>query len=158
MPSLLMRYIIVFFISMLPIIELRGALPWGVVTYQLPFWTTYFIAVLGNMLPVPVILLLVKPVLIFMQKIKIFNKLATFFLEKGQKSGKKFGDAKYWALFIFVAIPLPGTGAWTGSLAAALLDLDKGKSLLAVFLGVLCAGIIMGVLSFGLLGAINIFA
>ncbi|MEG0090740.1 MAG: small multi-drug export protein, partial [Oscillospiraceae bacterium] len=119
---------------------------------------TYFVSVLGNMLPVPFILLLVKPVLLFLQKLKLTSKLATFFLEKGHKAGTKFGDAKYWALFVFVAIPMPGTGAWTGSLAASLLDLDRTKSLIAVLFGVMTAGVIMGIVSFGVLGAINIFA
>ncbi|MEG1782112.1 MAG: small multi-drug export protein [Oscillospiraceae bacterium] len=155
MPQFIKDYFWVFFISMLPLVELRGAVPVGVAS-GLPFWTTYFIAVLGNMLPVPFILFLVKPVLLLMQKVKIFNKLATFFLEKGHKAGAKFGEAKYWALFLFVAIPMPGTGAWTGALAAALLDLDKGKSLLAILGGVLGAGLIMGIASFGVLGAIGI--
>ena len=147
-------YIFVFLVSMLPIIELRGAVPLGI-GRGLPFFPTYLVAAVGNMIPVPFILMLVKPVLMFMQKIKIFNKIATFFLEKGQKAGAKFGDAKYWALYLFVAIPMPGTGAWTGSLAAALLDLDKGKSLMAVLRGVLTAGIIMGIASYGVLGAIG---
>ncbi|MEG2081700.1 MAG: small multi-drug export protein [Oscillospiraceae bacterium] len=157
MQEILKKYIYVFLISMLPIVELRGAVPVGVAS-GLPFWPTYFVSVLGNMLPVPFILLLVKPVLLFFQKLKFTSKIATFFLEKGHKAGAKFGNAKYWALFVFVAIPMPGTGAWTGSLAASLLDLDKGKSMLAIFFGVLTAGIIMGIVSFGLLGAINIFA
>lgn len=155
MNKIIKDYFWVFLISMLPIVELRGAVPVGVAR-GLPFWNTYLVAAIGNMIPVPFILLLVKPVLLFLQKIKIFNKIATFFLEKGKKAGAKFGDAKYWALFTFVAIPMPGTGAWTGSLAAALLDLDKGKSLLAVFAGVLAAGIIMGIVSYGALGAISI--
>ena len=91
-----------------------------------------------------------------MANFKVFTKLVNFVLEKGHNAGAKFGDAKYWALYAFVAVPLPGTGAWTGSLAAALLDLDKKKSLLAVFCGVLTAGIIMGIVSFGLLGAIGL--
>lgn len=158
MSKLIKDYFWIFFISMLPIVELRGAVPYGVTILQMPFWTTYLIAVIGNLLPIPIILLMVKPVLHFMQKIKIFNKLATFFLEKGHKAGEKFGDAKYWALFIFVAIPLPGTGAWTGSLAAALLDLNKWKSFWAIMFGVLAAGLIMGIGSYGLLGAIGIFS
>ena len=149
------KYLWVFFVSMLPLIELRGAVPIGV-GMGLPFIPVYLVAAFGNMLPVPVILLLVKPVLQFMAKFKVFTKLVNFVMEKGHNAGAKFGDAKYWALFTFVAIPLPGTGAWTGSLAAALLDLDKGKSLLAVFAGVLTAGIIMGVVSYGLLGAIGL--
>ncbi len=149
------KYLWVFFISMLPIIELRGAVPIGV-GMGLPFIPVYLVAALGNMLPVPVILLLVKPVLQFMAKFKIFTKLVNFVMEKGHAAGAKFGNAKYWALYTFVAIPLPGTGAWTGSLAAALLDLDKGKSFLAVLGGVLTAGIIMGIASYGLLGAIGL--
>ncbi|MBQ8604063.1 MAG: small multi-drug export protein [Oscillospiraceae bacterium] len=149
------RYLWVFFVSMLPIVELRGAIPIGV-GMGLPFIPVYLIAAFGNILPVPVILFLVKPVLQFMAKFKIFTKLVNFVLEKGHAAGAKFGDAKYWALFTFVAIPLPGTGAWTGSLAAALLDLDKGKSFIAVMGGVLAAGIIMGIASYGLLGAIGL--
>ena len=91
-----------------------------------------------------------------MAKFKIFTKLVNYVMEKGHAAGAKFGNAKYWALYTFVAIPLPGTGAWTGSLAAALLDLDKGKSFLAVLGGVLTAGIIMGIASYGLLGAIGL--
>lgn len=155
MNKIIKDYLWVFIISMFPIVELRGAVPVGVAK-GLPFLTTYLIAAFGNMIPVPFILWLVKPVLQYMTKIKVFNKIATFFLEKGHKAGEKFGDAKYWALYTFVAIPLPGTGAWTGSLAAALLDLDKKKSLLAVFGGVLTAGIIMGIASYGLLGAIGL--
>ena len=143
------RYLWVFFVSMLPIVELRGAIPIGV-GMGLPFIPVYLIAAFGNILPVPVILFLVKLVLQFMAK------LVNFVLEKGHAAGAKFGDAKYWALFTFVAIPLPGTGAWTGSLAAALLDLDKGKSFIAVMGGVLAAGIIMGIASYGLLGAIGL--
>ena len=128
-------YLWVFLISMIPIIELRGAVPRGVAR-GLPFWPTYFVCVLGNMVPVPFILFLVKPILQAMQKIniKFINKIATFFLEKGHKA------------------------AWTGTLAASLLDLDKGKSMIAVLLGVMTAGVIMGIVSFGVLGAFNLFA
>ena len=155
MNKLIKDYFWVFFISMLPIVELRGAIPVGV-GMGLPFIPTYLIAAIGNMLPVPFILWLVKPVLQYMAKFSIFTKLVNTILEKGHAAGAKFGDAKYWALYTFVAIPLPGTGAWTGSLAAALLDLEKGKSMLAVFCGVLTAGVIMGIASFGLLGAIGL--
>ena len=153
MNKLIKDYFWVFFVSMLPIIELRGAVPIGV-GMGLPFINTYIIAAIGNMLPVPFILWLVKPVLMYMAKFKVFTKLVNFVLEKGHTAGAKFGNAKYWALYTFVAIPLPGTGAWTGSLAASLLDLDRGKSLLAVLGGVLTAGIIVSVLSFGVLGSI----
>ena len=155
MNKLIKDYFWVFFISMLPIVELRGAIPIGV-GMGLPFITTYLVAAFGNMIPVPFILWLVKPVLQYMAKFSVFTKLVNFVLEKGHAAGAKFGNAKYWALYTFVAIPLPGTGAWTGSLAASLLDLDKGKCLLAVFGGVLTAGVIMGIASYGLLGAIGI--
>ncbi len=155
MKEVIKKYIWVFFISMLPIVELRGAVPRGVGA-GLPFWPTYRVSVIGNMIPVPFILLLVKPVLEWMQGIRIFSKIATFFLDKGYKAGAKFGDAKYVALFLFVAIPMPGTGAWTGSLASALLGLDFKKAFPAVFAGVLTAGIIMGIVSFGVLGAISL--
>lgn len=156
MDKIIKQYLWVFFVSMLPIVELRGAVPIGV-GMGLPFWNTYAVSVIGNMIPVPFILLIVKPVLMYMQKIQFLklDKIATFFLEKGHKAGAKFGDAKYWALFMFVAVPMPGTGAWTGSLAASLLDLDFKKSLAAVFFGVVTAGIIMGAVSFGVFGAIG---
>lgn len=147
------KYIIVFLVSMLPIVELRGAIPIGT-GMGMPFLEAYPLAVLGNMLPVPFILIFVRPVLAIMAKFGVFTKLVDTVLEKGHAAGDKFGDAKYWALYTFVAIPLPGTGAWTGSLAATLLDLDKKKSFLAVFAGVMTAGIIMGLVSYGLWGAI----
>lgn len=147
------KYIIVFLVSMLPIVELRGAIPIGT-GMGMPFLEAYPLAVLGNMLPVPFILMFVRPVLAIMAKFGVFTKLVDTVLEKGHAAGDKFGDAKYWALYTFVAIPLPGTGAWTGSLAATLLDLDKKKSFLAVFAGVMTAGIIMGLVSYGLWGAI----
>ena len=155
MNKLFKDYFWVFFVSMLPIIELRGAIPIGV-GMGLPFISTYLIAAFGNILPVPVILFMVKPVLQYMANFKVFSKLVNYVLEKGHAAGAKFGNAKYWALFTFVAIPLPGTGAWTGSLAAALLDLEKGKSFIAVSCGVLAAGVIMGIASYGLLGAIGL--
>ena len=156
MSKTLKNYLWIFLISMVPVIELRGAVPVGV-GLGLPFWNAYRVCVLGNMIPVPFILLLVKPVLQFMRKQKIgfISKIGNFFLEKGHKAGAKFGDAKYLALYAFVAIPMPGTGAWTGTLAASLLDLDKGKSMLAVLLGVMTAGVIMGAVSFGVFGAIS---
>ncbi len=155
MNKLIKDYFWVFFVSMLPIVELRGAVPIGV-GMGLPFINTYLVAAIGNMLPVPFILWLVKPVLMYMAKFKVFTKLVNYVLEKGHAAGAKFGNAKYWALYTFVAIPLPGTGAWTGSLAASLLGLEKGKSFIAVLGGVLTAGIIMGIASYGLLGAIGL--
>ena len=142
--------LIVFLISMVPIIELRGAIPYGV-AFGLPLWLTYIIAIVGNMLPVPIIFFFARRVLEWGADKPYIGKLFTFFLEKGHRGGEKLkakaGSGLYWALLLFVGIPLPGTGAWTGTLAASLLDMDFKKSVAACMGGVLLAGCIMGVLS-----------
>ena len=147
---MLKHYLIVFFVSMVPIIELRGAIPYGV-GFGLPLWLTYCIAIVGNMLPVPMIYLFARKVLVWGSDKPVIGKFFTFCLEKGEKAGRKLqqkaGRGLYWALLLFVGIPLPGTGAWTGTLAASLLDMDFKKSVLACMGGVLLAGIIMGALS-----------
>ena len=147
---MLKHYLIVFFVSMVPIIELRGAIPYGV-GFGLPLWLTYCIAIVGNMLPVPVIYLFAQKVLVWGSDKPVIGKFFTFCLEKGEKAGRKLqqkaGRGLYWALLLFVGIPLPGTGAWTGTLAASLLDMDFKKSVLACMGGVLLAGVIMGGLS-----------
>ena len=142
--------LIVFLISMVPIIELRGAIPYGV-AFGLPLWLTYIIAIVGNMLPVPIIFFFARRVLEWGADKPYIGKLFTFFLEKGHRGGEKLkakaGRGLYWALLLFVGIPLPGTGAWTGTLAASLLDMDFKKSVAACMGGVLLAGCFMGVLS-----------
>ena len=147
---MLKHYLIVFFVSMVPIIELRGAIPYGV-GFGLPLWLTYCIAIVGNMLPVPVIYLFARKVLVWGSDKPVIGKFFTFCLEKGEKAGRKLqqkaGRGLYWALLLFVGIPLPGTGAWTGTLAASLLDMDFKKSVLSCTGGVLLAGVIMGGLS-----------
>lgn len=151
------KYLIVFLISMVPIIELRGAIPYAV-GFGLPLLPSYIIAVLGNMLPVPLIFFFARKILEWGKDKKIIGKFFTFCLEKGNKGGQKLlskaGRSVYLALFLFVGIPLPGTGAWTGTLAASLLNLDFKKSVISIMVGVVLAGIIMGVLS---LGIFNIF-
>lgn len=146
----LQHCLIVFLVSMVPLIELRGAIPYGVM-FGLPLWLTFLIAIVGNMLPVPIIFFFARRVLEWGADKPVIGKIFTFFLEKGHKGGKKLqakaGRGLYWALLLFVGIPLPGTGAWTGTLAASLLDMDFKKSVLACMGGVLLAGIIMGVLS-----------
>ena len=132
----------VFFCSMIPIIELRGAIPMGT-AFGLNPWLNYVISVVGNMLPVPIILLFVKVVLDWMKKVKGLSKIALWVEAKADKHKGQIEKYAYWGLFIFVAIPLPGTGAWTGSLIAALMKMKFWKSLLFVFLGVLSAGVIM---------------
>lgn len=145
---MLKKYIIIFLISMVPIIELRGAIPVAV-GYNLPLLQSYIICVIGNMLPVPIIFLFARKVLVWGCDKKFIGKFFTWCLEKGEHGGKKLqdkaGKGLYWALLIFVGIPLPGTGAWTGTLAASILDMDFKKSVAACMGGVVLAGIIMGV-------------
>lgn len=142
--------LVVFLVSMVPLIELRGAIPYGVL-FGLPLWLTYIIAIVGNMLPVPFIYLFARKVLVWGKDKPVIGKFFTFCLEKGEKGGRKLqekaGRGLFWALLLFVGIPLPGTGAWTGTLAASLLNMDLKKSALACMGGVLLAGCIMGLLS-----------
>ena len=152
------HYVIVFLISMVPLIELRGAIPYAV-AFGLPLAPSYVIAIIGNMLPVPIIYLFARKVLIWGKDKPYIGKFFTFCLEKGEKGGKKLqakaGRGLFVALLLFVGIPLPGTGAWTGTLAASLLDMDFKSSIIAVMLGVILAGIIMGAASAGLFGALG---
>lgn len=149
---MLRKYLIVFLVSMVPLIELRGAIPYAI-GYNLPLLQSYVIAIIGNMLPVPIIYLFARRVLEWGCDKKYIGKFFTWCLEKGEAGGKKLqekaGKGLYWALFLFVGIPLPGTGAWTGTLAASILDMDFKKSVIAVMGGVILAGIIMGILSLG---------
>ncbi len=156
------KYLIVFFVSMVPLIELRGAIPYAI-GYNLPLLPSYIIAIVGNMLPVPVIFFFARKVLEWGKDVsfKPFAKFCRFCIEKGENGKEKLlassKDGIYIALFLFVGIPLPGTGAWTGTLAASFLDLDFKKSIIAVMCGVVLAGVIMGLLSSGVFGAINLF-
>lgn len=150
------NYLIVFFISMVPLIELRVAIPYAI-ALQLPVLPSYIVAIIGNMLPVPIIYLFARKVLLWGKDKPYIGRFFTFCLEKGEKGGKKLqakaGRGLFVALLLFVGIPLPGTGAWTGTLAASLLDMDFKSSVLAVMLGVILAGIIMGAASAGVFGA-----
>ena len=152
------KYLWVFLISMVPIIELRGAIPVAV-GMGLPLIPSYIICILGNMLPVPFIYFFARKVLIWGSDKPVIGKFFTFCLEKGEKGGKKLqakaGRGLFVALLLFVGIPLPGTGAWTGTLAASLLDMDFKSSVVAVMCGVLLAGVIMALISNGVLGALS---
>ena len=157
-----MWYLIVFFISMVPIVEIRGAVPVAVANDLNLFWT-YVICILGNMLPVPIIYLFARKVLVWGSDKKFIGRFFSFCLEKGEKGGRKLeataGKGLFVALMLFVGIPLPGTGAWTGTLAASILDLGFKKSVIAVMCGVVIAGIIMGIGSVLVANGINfIFA
>ena len=147
-------YLITFLISMVPIVELRGAIPVAV-GFGLPLVPSYIICVIGNMLPVPFIYLFARKILIWGADKKVIGKFFSFCLEKGgQKLKKKAGRGLFVARLLFVGIPLPGTGAWTGTLAASLLDMDFKSSVLAAMGGVLLAGIIMAIASTGVFNAI----
>lgn len=158
----MIHYLIVFLISMVPLIELRGAVPYGI-GWDLNIPLVYIIAIIGNMIPVPFIYLFARKVLLWGKDKKYIGKFFTFCLEKGEKGGKKLqekaGRGLFVALMLFVGIPLPGTGAWTGTLAASMLDMDFKSTVISVLLGVVIAGVIMGLASMGLFGAIGaIFA
>lgn len=145
----------VFFCSMIPIIELRGAVPMGW-AMGLEWWQTILISVVGNMVPVPFILLFINKFIKFMavSKVKSFNKIANWLLGKVEKNRSKIEKYAFWGVALFVAIPLPATGAWTGSLVAAVIDLKFWKALLSAFIGVLIAGVIMTLISYGGLSAL----
>lgn len=159
---MLKKYLLVFFVSMVPLIELRGAIPIGlsnILGDPLPVLPLYIACIIGNMLPVPIIFFFARKVLEWGSDKKFIGKFFTFCLEKGKKGGEalqaKAGKGLYVALFLFVGIPLPGTGAWTGTLAASFLDMDFKKSVIAVMAGVILAGIIMGLASLGVFGAVG---
>lgn len=151
---MIIKLLLVFFVSMVPLIELRGAIPIAV-AYELPKLLSFVVAIIGNMLPVPIIFWFSRRVLEWGKDKPCIGKFFNWCLLKGEKGGRKLqakaGRGLYWALFLFVGIPLPGTGAWTGTLAASILDLDFKKTTLAVMAGVLLAGIIM------LVGSIGVF-
>lgn len=140
----------VFLVSMVPLVELRGAIPYGVL-FGLPLWLTFVIAILGNMLPVPFIYLFARRILLWGKDKPVIGRFFTFCLEKGERGGEKLqakaGRGLFWALLLFVGIPLPGTGAWTGTLAASILNMGLKKSTFACMGGVVLAGCIMGALS-----------
>ena len=152
---MLEKYLIVFFVSMVPLIELRGAIPIAE-GLQLPFVQYYIVAILGNMLPVPIIYFFARKVLVWGSTKPVIGKFFSWCLDKGERGGKKLqekaGKGLFVALLLFVGIPLPGTGAWTGSLIASLLEIDIKKSSLAILCGIIMATVIMYIVSYGLVG------
>ena len=149
---MLKKYILTFLISMVPLVELRGGVTFGT-GMGLPWHLCLLVCMIGNMIPVPFIFLFARKILVWGSDKKVIGKFFSWCLDKGEKGGKKLqekaGRGMFVALLLFVGIPLPGTGAWTGTLAASILDLDFKKSILAVVLGILLAGIIMTLLSQG---------
>lgn len=150
-----LKFVIVFLVSMVPLIELRGAVPIGV-GMGLPEWAVLLVSIFGNLLPVPFIFFFARRLLEWgaTLKWKKAQKFCTWCLKKGEKGGeklkKKAGNNIYLALALFVGIPVPGTGAWTGTLAASMLNLDRRKTIVAVATGLVLAGTIMSVISLGL--------
>ena len=149
----MVKYLIIFFISMVPIVELRGAMPYAV-GYDLPYLPALAVCVLGNMLPVPFIYFFARKILIWGKDKKFIGKFFTFCLVKGEKAGQKLAKRAgrkglAVALMLFVGIPIPGTGAWTGTLGASFLDMGFKSTVVSVSLGVIMAGIIMALASTG---------
>lgn len=147
-----LKYLSVFLISMVPLVELRGAIPFATVSLGLAYWPSLAVCVLGNLFPVPLIYFFARKVLEWGQDKRYIGKFFTRCLKKGESAGLKLSHragkrGMFLALLLFVGIPLPGTGAWTGTLAASFLDFGIKGTSVAVSLGVVLAGIIMGVIS-----------
>ena len=140
------NYIKLFLISMVPLVELRGAIPYSQYL-GLPVLPSYIVCIIGNMIPVPFIYLFARKILEWGKDKPVIGKFFTFCLEKGKKAGDKLtaksGRGLFLALLLFVGVPIPGTGAWTGTLGASILDMDFKSATMAVMLGVLLAGVIM---------------
>ena len=154
----MIKYLLIFLVSMVPLIELRLAVPMAV-GMGLNYWVSLAVCVIGNMLPVPIIYFFARKVLLWGKDKKYIGKIFTFFLEKGEKAGAKLRKTAgrgglFIALLLFVGIPLPGTGAWTGALGASFLNMGIKSTTAAVCLGVILAGCIMG---FASMGAFHIF-
>ena len=147
------KEIVVFIISMIPILELRGGLLVSRLL-EVPITVAVPLCIIGNIIPIPFILLFIKQIFKWMKKIKLFRGLIEKLENRAMSKSDNIKKYEFWGLVLFVGIPLPGTGAWTGSLIAALLDVDFKKAILAELLGIAIATVIMSILSYGLLGAL----
>ena len=143
------REFIAFLISLFPVLECRGGMFFAITVAEIEVWKAFIICYLGNMLPIPFILLFIKQIFAFMKKHNILTKIVGKLEAKTEKHKDKIDKYGHWALLTFVAIPLPGTGGWTGALIAALFNIDIKKSLPVIAIGVLIANIIMTVFSYG---------
>ena len=154
------KYLIIFFISMVPIVELRGAMVYAV-AHDMPYIPALIACVIGNMLPVPIIYFFARKVLTWGADKKYIGKIFTFFLVKGERAGQKLvkktgRKGLFLALLLFVGIPIPGTGAWTGTLGASFLNMGFKSTVAAVSLGVILAGTIMALVSTGVFSLIGL--
>lgn len=157
---MLQKYLMIFFVSMVPLVELRGSMIMAM-GMDLDYWTSLVICVLGNMLPVPLIYFFARQVLLWGADKKYIGKFFCRCLEKGHRAGEKLTaragrGGLFMALMLFVGIPIPGTGAWTGTLAASFLDMGIKSTALSVSLGVVIAGIIVGTASTGVFSIIGL--
>jgi len=144
------EFTLTILVSMIPVVELRGGIPFGVAA-GLPVWAAFLAAVIGNLIPVPFIIVYIRRIFQWMRKrLPRLNSLVDRLEDKAHLKGRRVSKYKYLGLAVFVAIPLPGTGAWTGSLAAAFLDMPLRKALPSVILGVLIAGMAISILSYGI--------
>lgn len=156
----MIKYLTIFLVSMVPLIELRGAV-FMAVGMDMPYIPALIVCVVGNMLPVPIIYFFARKFLIWGAKQRYIGKFCNFFLVKGELAGQKLVAKTgryglFLALLLFVGIPLPGTGAWTGTLGASFLDMGFKSTVLAVSLGVVLAGVIMAVASTGVFAVIGL--
>lgn len=151
--ALVGKYITIFAISLMPILELRGGLI-AAKLLELPMIQSFIVCFIGNIIPIPIILWLIDPIFRFLRRWAFFDKFITWCEKKAHSKKDQIENLKYVGLFLFVGIPLPGTGAWTGCLIAALLGMDKKKCVLAAIAGVVLAGIIMLIFSYGILGLV----
>ena len=138
--------------AMLPILEIRGAIPVGVASGLDP-WLAFAVGFVGNMLPIPILILLTRKIIEWLKKHNVLVKLTAWLENKGSKGAQKVQKYSFWGLFILVAIPLPGTGAWTGALVASLLDMRLKRALPAIAMGVASAGLIVLLVTYGVISA-----
>lgn len=150
------RELCVFFCAMLPIIELRGAIPLGA-GLGLPWWESFGLSVLGNLLPVPFLLLLWQLVLRLLRRFRRTTRLADWLEARALRSRERVENRAFWGLLVFVAIPLPGTGAWTGSLLSSVTGIRFWKAMVAIICGVLAAGVIMTLISYGTVAVFDLW-
>lgn len=138
--------------AMMPILEIRGAIPVGVALGLDP-WLAFAVGFVGNMLPIPILILLTRKIIEWLKKHNMLVKLTAWLEKKGSKGAQKVQKYSFWGLFILVAIPLPGTGAWTGALVASLLDMRLKRALPAIAMGVAAAGLIVLLVTYGVISA-----
>ena len=150
----MIRYLWVFLISMVPVLELRASIPYGAHA-GFPWYMVLAISVIGNMLPVPFILLLLEWLLKIMKKIKYLDRFALWLEARGEKNKVRVQKYATFGLLLFVGIPLPGTGAWTGAIVASMLKMNRGRAMLSIAGGVVLAGVIVTLISYGVLGFLS---